>query len=35
MLDRGHIFLDKLQQCRDKIVKLATKFIADGSVSVN
>jgi translation initiation factor eIF-2B subunit alpha len=31
MLDRGHIFLDKLQQCRDKIVKLATKFIADGS----
>lgn len=33
MLDRGNIFLNRLQQCRAKIVKLATKFIADGSVS--
>ncbi|XP_063906572.1 translation initiation factor eIF2B subunit alpha [Zophobas morio] len=31
MLNRGDIFLKKLQQFRDRIVKLATKFIADGS----
>ncbi|RZC33086.1 translation initiation factor eIF-2B subunit alpha [Asbolus verrucosus] len=31
MLERGEIFLNKLHQSRDKIVKLATKFIVDGS----
>ncbi|EEZ97197.1 Translation initiation factor eIF-2B subunit alpha-like Protein [Tribolium castaneum] len=31
MLERGNIFLNRLKQCRAKIVKLATKFIADGS----
>lgn len=32
MLQRGNTFLKRLHLCRGKIVKLATKFIADNSV---
>lgn len=32
MLDRGNIFLERLNQTRGKIVKSASKFIVDGSV---
>ncbi|CAH2006304.1 unnamed protein product [Acanthoscelides obtectus] len=31
MLDRGHLFIKKLDEARGKIVKLASKFIEDGS----
>lgn len=33
MLNRGHAFIDKLDEARGKIVKLAANFIEDGSVS--
>ncbi|XP_057670226.1 translation initiation factor eIF-2B subunit alpha [Diorhabda carinulata] len=31
MLDRGHLFINKLDEARGKIVKLAANFIEDGS----
>ncbi|VEN38032.1 unnamed protein product [Callosobruchus maculatus] len=31
MLDRGHLFIKKLDEARGKIVRLASKFIEDGS----
>lgn len=33
MLNRGHVFIKKLDEARGKIVKLAANFIEDGSVS--
>lgn len=33
MLNRGHVFLKKLDEARGKIVKLAANFIEDGTVS--
>lgn len=35
MLNRGLLFLKKLNEARAKIVKLAGQFIVDGSVSNN
>lgn len=33
MLERGNLFLKKLNGARDKVAKLASAFITDGSVS--
>lgn len=33
MLDRGDMFLKKLDQARGKIAKNASKFVVDGCVS--
>lgn len=35
MLHRGKVFMKKLMTARGKIAKLASSFIADGSVSTN
>lgn len=34
MLNRGHVFIKKLDEARGKIVRLAANFIEDGSVSI-
>lgn len=34
MLERGLLFLQKLEEARGKIVKLAGQFIIDGSVCI-
>lgn len=33
MLERGKLFFEKLNGARDKVAKLASAFITDGSVS--
>lgn len=35
MLNRGHLFLQKLDEARGKIIKLASQFITNGAVSVS